>query len=160
MTSPKETFAVQKHLEIMQGVIQRMAENSRSCKVWCITLVSAVLILVARTGEPNHALICPNTYGAVVLAGCVLLGVGTKFPAILRQIRRQAPPGTDNPVEPLHCGPYGLDTEGDLSGHVQLLLGTAVFMGWSSSPCYLPGVASCNSKQNYGFQDSQTQSLH
>ena len=34
-----------------------MAENSRSCKVWCVTLVSAVLVLVARTGEPAHALI-------------------------------------------------------------------------------------------------------
>ena len=57
MTSPIQSFAVQKHLEIMQGVIQRMAENSRSCKLWCITLVSAVLVLVARTGEPRHALI-------------------------------------------------------------------------------------------------------
>ena len=49
--------AVQKHLEIMQGVINRMAENSRSCKVWCVTLVAATLVLVARTGEPQHALI-------------------------------------------------------------------------------------------------------
>ena len=49
--------AVQKHLEIVQGVITRMAENSRSCKVWCVTLVSAILVLVARTGEAEHALI-------------------------------------------------------------------------------------------------------
>ena len=49
--------AVQKHLEINQGVISRMAENSRSCKVWCVTLVAAVLVLVARTGQPQHALI-------------------------------------------------------------------------------------------------------
>ena len=41
----------------MQGVIQRMAENSRSCKVWCVTLVSAILVLVARTGKAEHALI-------------------------------------------------------------------------------------------------------
>ena len=52
-----ESSAVQKHLEMMQGVIQRMAENSRSCKLWCVTLVAAVLVLVARTGEPRHALI-------------------------------------------------------------------------------------------------------
>ena len=49
--------AVQTHLTIMQGVINRMAENSRSCKVWCVTLVAATLVLVARTGEPQHALI-------------------------------------------------------------------------------------------------------
>ena len=47
----EESPAVQTHLTIMQGVIQRMAENSRSCKVWCVTLVAAVLVLVARTGS-------------------------------------------------------------------------------------------------------------
>ena len=52
-----ESSAVQAHLTIMQGVINRMAENSRSCKVWCVTLVAATLVLVARTGEPQHALI-------------------------------------------------------------------------------------------------------
>lgn len=53
----EHSSAVQAHVEVMQGVINRMAENSRSCKVWCITLVAAVLVLVARTGEPKHALI-------------------------------------------------------------------------------------------------------
>lgn len=53
----EESAAVQKHLEITQGVIQRMAENSRSCKLWCVTLVAAILVLVARTGEPQHAMI-------------------------------------------------------------------------------------------------------
>ena len=52
-----ESSAVQKHLEIVQSVITRMAENSRSCKVWCVTLVSAVLVLVARTEKPEYALI-------------------------------------------------------------------------------------------------------
>ena len=53
----ENSSAVQTHLTMMQGVITRMAENSRSCKVWCVTLVAAVLVLVARTGEPQHALI-------------------------------------------------------------------------------------------------------
>ena len=61
MTEPSqlnhESSAVQKHLEIMQGAITRMAENSRYCKIWCVTLVAATLVLVARTGEPRHALI-------------------------------------------------------------------------------------------------------
>ena len=52
-----DSAAVQTHLSIMQGVIQRMAENSRSCKVWCVTLVSATLILVAQTGKPQNVLI-------------------------------------------------------------------------------------------------------
>ena len=53
----ENSSAVQAHLTMMQGVINRMAENSRSCKVWCVTLVAATLVLVARTGEPQHALI-------------------------------------------------------------------------------------------------------
>ena len=57
MSINAESSAVQAHLTILQGVIQRMAENSRSCKVWCVTLVSAILVLVARTGEPRHALL-------------------------------------------------------------------------------------------------------
>ena len=61
MTEPPsydaESSAVQTHLKIMQGVIERMAENSRSCKVWCVTLVSASLILVARTDQPNYILV-------------------------------------------------------------------------------------------------------
>ena len=52
-----ESAAIQTHLIMMQGVINRMAENSRSCKVWCVTLVAAVLVLVARTGEPQYVLI-------------------------------------------------------------------------------------------------------
>ena len=52
-----ESSAVQKHLEIMQGVIMRMGENSRSCKVWSVTLVAAILVLVARTGDADHVLI-------------------------------------------------------------------------------------------------------
>ena len=56
-TLDEDSPAVQAHLTMMQGVLNRMAENSRSCKVWCVTLVAAVLVLVARTGEPQHALI-------------------------------------------------------------------------------------------------------
>ena len=49
--------AVRTHLEIMQGVVSRMADNSRSCKVWCVTLVAAVLFLSARSDGANVALV-------------------------------------------------------------------------------------------------------
>ncbi len=48
-TSP----SVQTHLGILQSVIQRMASNSTSCKAWCITVVSAILVIVADKGKPN-----------------------------------------------------------------------------------------------------------
>jgi hypothetical protein len=49
--------AVQAHLSITQNVIQRMAANSASCKAYCITLVSAILVLVADKGKPVYFLI-------------------------------------------------------------------------------------------------------
>jgi len=52
-----ESAAVQTHLTIMQAVIERMSSNSTSCKAWCITLVSAILVIVADKGRPNYALL-------------------------------------------------------------------------------------------------------
>ena len=49
--------AVRAHLTILQEVIRRMAGNSASCKNWCIVLVAAILVLVARTGAPAYALL-------------------------------------------------------------------------------------------------------
>jgi hypothetical protein len=51
----EDSQAVQAHLTIMQSVIQRMASNSASCKTWCITLASAMLVLIADKGKPEYA---------------------------------------------------------------------------------------------------------
>jgi len=47
--------AVQAHLTIQQAVIQRMAGNSASSKAWCVTLVSAILVIIADKGKPQYA---------------------------------------------------------------------------------------------------------
>lgn len=46
--------SVTSYLTILQGVINRMAGNSASCKTWCITLVSAIVVIVADKGKPNY----------------------------------------------------------------------------------------------------------
>lgn len=51
----EESASVQSHLQIMQNVIQRMATNSTSCKAWCITIVSAILVLIADKNKPELA---------------------------------------------------------------------------------------------------------
>ena len=48
---------VQAHLRILQGVIERMAANSTSAKAWCITIVSAILVVVAVKNKPDYALL-------------------------------------------------------------------------------------------------------
>jgi hypothetical protein len=50
-----DSASIQVHLTIMQNVIQRMAANSASAKTWCVTLVSAVLVIVADKGKPQYA---------------------------------------------------------------------------------------------------------
>lgn len=52
-----DSAAVRAHLAILQDVIRRMAGNSASCKNWCIVLVAAMLVLVARTASPDYALL-------------------------------------------------------------------------------------------------------
>jgi hypothetical protein len=47
--------SVQVHLGIIQNVIQRMASNSSQCKAWCITIVSAILVIVADKSKPDYA---------------------------------------------------------------------------------------------------------
>ena len=47
--------SIQTHLGILQGVVQRMASNSSNCKAWCVTLVAAVLVIVADKGKPEYA---------------------------------------------------------------------------------------------------------
>ncbi|ATC93524.1 hypothetical protein [Pseudoalteromonas tunicata] len=52
-----ESPSIQTHLGILQNVIQRMASNSSASKAWCVTLVSAVLVIVADKGKPDYAYI-------------------------------------------------------------------------------------------------------
>ncbi|TGL75991.1 hypothetical protein [Leptospira yasudae] len=53
----ESSASVQAHLSILQSVIERMAMNSSSCKAWCITIVSAVLVIVADKGKPEFSYI-------------------------------------------------------------------------------------------------------
>ncbi|MGL3710663.1 hypothetical protein ACSYAY_07345 [Leptospirillum ferriphilum] len=62
-TSP----SIQAHLEILQSIIQRMATNSTSCKTWCITIMSAILVIIADKGKPDLALIA--LFPAIFFAG-------------------------------------------------------------------------------------------
>lgn len=123
-----ESSAVQKHLEIMQGVITRMAENSRSCKVWCVTLVAATLVLVARTGEADHALIA--------LAPAVLLYWLDAYYLMLEKRFRNS---YDDFVDKVHKGSVALSNLYKVTGvgsEVRTML-WAMFRSASALPFYI-----------------------
>ncbi|ADI02370.1 conserved hypothetical protein [Syntrophothermus lipocalidus DSM 12680] len=49
--------SVQFHINILQGIIQRMSTNCVSCKAWCLTLVSVQLTLILNNNNPNYTFI-------------------------------------------------------------------------------------------------------
>jgi hypothetical protein len=48
-----ESTAIQNYLTTIQGVINRMAGNSASCKNWCISIVTAILVFSTSTKQPQ-----------------------------------------------------------------------------------------------------------
>ncbi len=50
-----DSNSVQSYLNILQGIIKRMATNSANCKTWCVSLVSAILVVIADKNKPNYA---------------------------------------------------------------------------------------------------------
>lgn len=46
---PAESAAVTAHISALQGIIARLANNSASCKTWCLTLVAALLSLAGAS---------------------------------------------------------------------------------------------------------------
>ena len=50
---PANDPAVTAHINLLQGIINRLANNSASCKTWCLTLVSALVSLAGATGVPG-----------------------------------------------------------------------------------------------------------
>lgn len=45
--------AVQTHLQLYQNILARMANNSSSVKTWCVTVVSAILVLLIEREEES-----------------------------------------------------------------------------------------------------------
>jgi hypothetical protein len=54
-STPVSEVMIHFQLESMRSVIERMAANSESSKTWCISLVSAIIVVVSE--EKTHRLI-------------------------------------------------------------------------------------------------------
>ena len=78
----KVTFdspSVQSYLTIIQSVISRMASNSSSCKTWCITLVSAIVVIVADKTKPDYVWISVVPIALFVLLDSYYLSLERQF---------------------------------------------------------------------------------
>lgn len=79
LTAKESSAAIQVHLGILQNVIDRMAGNSASAKTWCITLVSALLVVAADRQKPNIALIALIPSAVFCLLDAYYLGLERGF---------------------------------------------------------------------------------
>lgn len=95
-TFRENSQAVHAHLGITQSVIQRMASNSASCKAWCITLVSAILVLVADKGKPEYAWLA-------LIPTVLFLALDAYYLALEKMFRLSY----NNFIEKLHQGKVG-----------------------------------------------------
>lgn len=90
--------SVQTHLGILQGVIERMAANSNSSKAWCITVVSAILVVVADKNKPDYALLA-------LIPTLLFLALDTYYLAMERGFRNSY----NSFVRKIHDGSLTLD---------------------------------------------------
>ncbi len=73
-----------------------MAENSRSCKLWSITALSAVLFLAARAGTPWYTLLALVPVSLILILDVYYLSLERRFRGSYRVI-----------LEKLRSGDYG-----------------------------------------------------
>ena len=74
-----ESASVQSYLQILQSVTNRMAANSAGCKTWCITLVSAIAVLVAAKDEPRYVFVALVPIALFWCLDSYYLGLERKF---------------------------------------------------------------------------------
>jgi len=78
LVDKKSHPAVKAHIDMLQGVISRMAKNSASCKSWAIPMVTAIITLSLEKGiVPTTTAYIP--LGLFYLLDCYYLGLERKF---------------------------------------------------------------------------------
>lgn len=75
----KENIAVQKHIDILQEIINRMAGNSFYCKSWAITLISAILVVLFDKSKMNTIYIVYLPLGMFYFLDSFYLGLERHF---------------------------------------------------------------------------------
>ncbi|MDW7728319.1 MAG: hypothetical protein SCH70_14675, partial [Candidatus Methanoperedens sp.] len=89
-----------KHLEFIQGVVNRMATNSFLIKGWCITLVSALFALAAKDANFKYIIIAFIPVPVFWILDSYYLWQERLFRALYDQIRvKQAVPNP-TPINP------------------------------------------------------------
>jgi hypothetical protein len=109
---PESSPSVQAHLGVLQGVIQRMAGNSASCKTWCVTIVSALLVVVADKGRSEVAHIALVPTFLFLALDTYYLGLEKAFRASYSEFVQKVHAGTATAADL-----FAIEPTGSLSWH-------------------------------------------
>lgn len=104
----KVTFdspSVQSYLTILQSVISRMASNSSSCKTWCVTLVSAIVVIIADKGKPDYVWISVLPIALFLLLDSYYLSLERQFRTVYNDFIRKLHFGNATVDDVFYVGP-------------------------------------------------------
>ena len=81
--------SVHSYLTILQSVISRMATNSSGCKTWCVTLVSAIVVIIADKGKPDYVWISVVPIALFLLLDTYYLSLEREFRGVYNDFIRK-----------------------------------------------------------------------
>lgn len=102
-----DSTAVQNYLNLLQAVINRMASNCTGCKTWCITLVSATIVIIADKGKPSYVWIALVPLALFFFLDSYYLGLERRFRALYNDFVHKLHSGTATTTDVYNLTPSG-----------------------------------------------------
>ena len=119
---------------MLQGIINRLASNSASCKTWCVTLVSAVTVVAADKDNINLLLVAGLPILLFGMLDAYYLGLERRFRDCYESFAKK-----------LHDGRARIDDVFVVAPHLELRgffpEAFAAFFSFSVWPVYVGQVA-------------------
>ncbi|MCH8947952.1 MAG: hypothetical protein IH789_10050, partial [Acidobacteria bacterium] len=92
-----------KHLELIQAVITRLAQNSFAYKGWSVVIVSAIFALAAKEANPQYLLVA-------LIPTMAFWGLDAYYLRQERLFRRHYDAVRTAPATDLEANPFSMDT--------------------------------------------------
>jgi len=127
---PADNPAVIAHLNMLQGIITRLANNSASCKTWCLTLVGALVSLAGATHQPGIV-----QFAAVPVI--IFAFLDTRYLAQERAYRALF----NSRVELVQQRTYTIGGAFSAEAATDFVDTVSAFFSWSVAPVYLALIA-------------------
>jgi hypothetical protein len=145
---PGDNPAVMAHVTLLQGIINRLAGASASCKTWCVTLVSGLLSLAGATHVTALATVA-------LLPVCVFGFLDTMYLAqerAYRELYREI-------VKKIRDGQYGREEMFRDSAPILFVNALQAFTSWAIWPVYLGLIGIYIAARATGWMEIVSQTL-